>query len=231
MLVQAYWVLKHKYSSACKHASMHLVASIVFWSDCSTCASAAAAHWLSSNYSCSRALCCCCNAANCMACWSTHTWTLLPGTHNHPGARLPAGHARTLLVCSKTFSRLLLLPLTRLRQASCWARTLLVVHTHSLTPAASAYPPASGFLLGTRCDIAVMLPPVLHPCSQTHAHMLLLALPPPCASGFLLGTRQTLLETFDGGNTWQQREIEAARDEGFNYRWGGCMGIKLCTRM
>jgi photosystem II stability/assembly factor-like uncharacterized protein len=37
-------------------------------------------------------------------------------------------------------------------------------------------------------------------------------------AGFLLGTRQTLLETFDGGNTWQQREIEAARDEGFNYR-------------
>ncbi|WIA16777.1 hypothetical protein OEZ85_013426 [Tetradesmus obliquus] len=37
--------------------------------------------------------------------------------------------------------------------------------------------------------------------------------------GFLLGTRQTLLETFDGGNTWQQREIEAARDEGFNYRF------------
>jgi photosystem II stability/assembly factor-like uncharacterized protein len=39
-----------------------------------------------------------------------------------------------------------------------------------------------------------------------------------CPAGFLLGTRQTLLETFDGGNTWQQREIEAARDEGFNYR-------------
>ncbi|KAF6259737.1 photosystem II stability/assembly factor HCF136 [Scenedesmus sp. NREL 46B-D3] len=37
--------------------------------------------------------------------------------------------------------------------------------------------------------------------------------------GFLLGTRQTLLETFDGGNTWQQREIDAARDEGFNYRF------------
>jgi photosystem II stability/assembly factor-like uncharacterized protein len=47
------------------------------------------------------------------------------------------------------------------------------------------------------------------------------------AAGFLLGTRQTLLETFDGGNTWQQREIEAARDEGFNYRcalgqWHDC---------
>jgi photosystem II stability/assembly factor-like uncharacterized protein len=36
--------------------------------------------------------------------------------------------------------------------------------------------------------------------------------------GFLLGTRQTLLETFDGGKTWQPRDIEAAKDEGFNYR-------------
>ena len=31
--------------------------------------------------------------------------------------------------------------------------------------------------------------------------------------GFLLGTRQTLLETFDGGKTWEQRNIEAAKDE------------------
>jgi hypothetical protein len=37
--------------------------------------------------------------------------------------------------------------------------------------------------------------------------------------GFLLGTRQTLLETFDGGKTWQPRDIEAAKDEGFNYRF------------
>lgn len=33
-----------------------------------------------------------------------------------------------------------------------------------------------------------------------------------------MGTRQTLLETFDGGKTWQPRDIEAAKDEGFNYR-------------
>lgn len=37
--------------------------------------------------------------------------------------------------------------------------------------------------------------------------------------GFLLGTRQTLLETFDGGKSWAARTIEAARDEGFNYRF------------
>lgn len=37
--------------------------------------------------------------------------------------------------------------------------------------------------------------------------------------GFLLGTRQTLLETFDGGKTWEPRSIEAAKDEGFNYRF------------
>ncbi|KXZ52071.1 hypothetical protein GPECTOR_10g1094 [Gonium pectorale] len=37
--------------------------------------------------------------------------------------------------------------------------------------------------------------------------------------GFLLGTRQTLLETFDGGKTWKPRSIDAARDEGFNYRF------------
>jgi len=37
--------------------------------------------------------------------------------------------------------------------------------------------------------------------------------------GFLLGSRQTLLETLDGGNTWEPRDIEAAKDEGFNYRF------------
>lgn len=37
--------------------------------------------------------------------------------------------------------------------------------------------------------------------------------------GFLLGTRQTLLETFDGGKTWSPRSVEAAQDEGFNYRF------------
>jgi photosystem II stability/assembly factor-like uncharacterized protein len=37
--------------------------------------------------------------------------------------------------------------------------------------------------------------------------------------GFLLGTRQTLLETFDGGKTWAARSIDAANDEGFNYRF------------
>ncbi|KAG2502060.1 hypothetical protein HYH03_000554 [Edaphochlamys debaryana] len=37
--------------------------------------------------------------------------------------------------------------------------------------------------------------------------------------GFLLGTRQTLLETSDGGKTWKSRSIEAAGDEGFNYRF------------
>lgn len=37
--------------------------------------------------------------------------------------------------------------------------------------------------------------------------------------GFLLGTRQTLLETNDGGRTWEKREIPAALDEGINYRF------------
>ena len=37
--------------------------------------------------------------------------------------------------------------------------------------------------------------------------------------GFLLGTKQTLLETFDGGKTWQKRVLSAAQDEGFNYRF------------
>lgn len=31
------------------------------------------------------------------------------------------------------------------------------------------------------------------------------------AAGFLLGSRQTLLETFDGGKTWEPRTVDAAR--------------------
>jgi photosystem II stability/assembly factor-like uncharacterized protein len=38
-------------------------------------------------------------------------------------------------------------------------------------------------------------------------------------AGFLLGTRQTLLETFDAGKTWEPRVVEAAEDEGINYRY------------
>jgi photosystem II stability/assembly factor-like uncharacterized protein len=34
-----------------------------------------------------------------------------------------------------------------------------------------------------------------------------------------LGSRQTLLETFDGGKTWEPRTLAAATDEGFNYRF------------
>ncbi|PRW61576.1 Photosystem II stability assembly factor chloroplastic [Chlorella sorokiniana] len=37
--------------------------------------------------------------------------------------------------------------------------------------------------------------------------------------GFLLGSRQTLLETFDGGKTWEPRTVQAAQDEGFNFRF------------
>lgn len=37
--------------------------------------------------------------------------------------------------------------------------------------------------------------------------------------GFLLGTRQTLLETFDGGKTWEPRSVAAAVEEGFNFRF------------
>eukprot|EP00889_Picochlorum_renovo_P001160 jgi/Picre1/28190/NNA_003596.t1 len=37
--------------------------------------------------------------------------------------------------------------------------------------------------------------------------------------GFLLGTKQTLLETFDGGKTWEPRSVAAAVEEGFNYRF------------
>lgn len=38
-------------------------------------------------------------------------------------------------------------------------------------------------------------------------------------AGFLLGSRQTLLETNDGGRTWNPRQVAAAQDEGFNYRF------------
>jgi photosystem II stability/assembly factor-like uncharacterized protein len=38
-------------------------------------------------------------------------------------------------------------------------------------------------------------------------------------AGFLVGARQTLLETFDGGVTWTPRNVDAAKDEGFNYRF------------
>ncbi len=38
-------------------------------------------------------------------------------------------------------------------------------------------------------------------------------------AGFLLGSRETLLETKDGGRTWEPRTVAAARDEGFNYRF------------
>jgi photosystem II stability/assembly factor-like uncharacterized protein len=34
-----------------------------------------------------------------------------------------------------------------------------------------------------------------------------------------LGSRQTLLETKDGGRTWESRQVAAAEDEGFNYRF------------
>ena len=37
--------------------------------------------------------------------------------------------------------------------------------------------------------------------------------------GFLLGTRQTILETFDGGKTWDFKAIPAAADEDVNYRF------------
>lgn len=32
-----------------------------------------------------------------------------------------------------------------------------------------------------------------------------------CATGFLLGSRQTLLETKDGGKTWEPRTVAAAQ--------------------
>jgi photosystem II stability/assembly factor-like uncharacterized protein len=37
--------------------------------------------------------------------------------------------------------------------------------------------------------------------------------------GFLSGTRQTLLETFNGGKTWEPRYIESVDEEGINYRY------------
>jgi photosystem II stability/assembly factor-like uncharacterized protein len=37
--------------------------------------------------------------------------------------------------------------------------------------------------------------------------------------GFLLGTRQTLLETADGGKTWEPRVVSAAQEEDINYRF------------
>ena len=37
--------------------------------------------------------------------------------------------------------------------------------------------------------------------------------------GFLTGTRQTLLETFNGGKTWEPRFIESVDEEGINYRY------------
>jgi Photosynthesis system II assembly factor YCF48 len=37
--------------------------------------------------------------------------------------------------------------------------------------------------------------------------------------GFLTGTRQTLLETKDGGKTWEPRFFESVEEEGINYRY------------
>jgi photosystem II stability/assembly factor-like uncharacterized protein len=37
--------------------------------------------------------------------------------------------------------------------------------------------------------------------------------------GFLLGTRQTLLETNDGGRSWEARTVGAAQEEDINYRF------------
>lgn len=37
--------------------------------------------------------------------------------------------------------------------------------------------------------------------------------------GFLTGTRQTLLETFDGGKTWEPRFFDFIEEEGINYRY------------
>lgn len=37
--------------------------------------------------------------------------------------------------------------------------------------------------------------------------------------GFLLGTRQTILETFDGGKTWDFKSVANALDEDVNYRF------------
>ena len=37
--------------------------------------------------------------------------------------------------------------------------------------------------------------------------------------GFLLGTRQTVLETRDGGKTWDERDLSGLLDEDVNYRF------------
>jgi photosystem II stability/assembly factor-like uncharacterized protein len=37
--------------------------------------------------------------------------------------------------------------------------------------------------------------------------------------GFLVGTKQTLLETVDGGKTWEPRYIDSVDEEGINYRY------------
>eukprot|EP00475_Leptophrys_vorax_P019856 TRINITY_DN27186_c0_g1_i1.p1 TRINITY_DN27186_c0_g1~~TRINITY_DN27186_c0_g1_i1.p1 ORF type:complete len:428 (+),score=24.17 TRINITY_DN27186_c0_g1_i1:59-1342(+) len=37
--------------------------------------------------------------------------------------------------------------------------------------------------------------------------------------GFILGTRQTLLETKDGGKSWNNKEVPSADEEDFNYRF------------
>ena len=37
--------------------------------------------------------------------------------------------------------------------------------------------------------------------------------------GFLTGTKQTLLETKNGGKTWEPRYIESVDEEGINYRY------------
>ncbi len=51
-----------------------------------------------------------------------------------------------------------------------------------------------------------------------------------CAhAGFLLGSRETLLETKDGGRTWEPRSVAAAKDEGDSvlriFPSGSCMPL------
>lgn len=51
-------------------------------------------------------------------------------------------------------------------------------------------------------------------------------------AGFLLGSRQTLLETFDGGKTWEPRTVQAAQVRPFVAApaadWcGGCLPLPL----
>ena len=51
-----------------------------------------------------------------------------------------------------------------------------------------------------------------------------------CAhAGFLLGSRETLLETKDGGRTWEPRSVAAAKDEGDSvlrfFPPGSCMPL------